>query len=332
MKASSWLTYGLLVLVLLLCSCKPRVPYKYIQPDKMEDILYDYHIAEAIANDYEHPRDTLLLRVYKKAILDKYGSNETEFDASMVYYTRHADRLHKIYENLYERLSNTAISLGGTVNELNRYGSLSATGDTANVWNGDRSFVLLHHPAFNKYSFKLEADTTFHAGDKIALHFNSQFIFQDGMRDAIVVLAMKLSNDSVITRNMHVSGSSPQSIEVFDDKRLGIKEVKGFFLLNNNLNRASENQTTMKIIVVNQISLIRMHTPKPENSLDNEADVSQNEPERIVKRDTNFIPDNPRELKEPIGNPRMSQHPPLIPSGRQLKEEPRVKIPNNQLK
>lgn len=332
MKTSSWLTNGLLVLVLLLCSCKPRVPYKYIQPDKMEDILYDYHIAEAMANDYEHPRDTLLLRVYKNAILEKYGCNEEEFDASMVYYTRHADRLHKIYENLSERLNNTAISLGGSVSELNRYGSLSATGDTANVWNGDRSFVLLHHPAFNKYSFKVDADTTFHAGDKVVLHFNSQFIFQDGMRDAIVILAMKLSNDSVINRNMHVAGSSAQSLEVYDDKRLGIKEVKGFFLLNNNLNRASENQTTMKIIVVNQISLIRMHTPKPESSMENEAVDTHNESERIVNRDTNYIPNNPRELKEPIGNPQMSQPQPLIPSGRRLKEEPRVKIPNNQLK
>ena len=55
--------------VLLLMGCAPSVPGKYIQPGEMEDILYDYHIAEAMANDYESRRDTLLMRVYKAAVL-----------------------------------------------------------------------------------------------------------------------------------------------------------------------------------------------------------------------------------------------------------------------
>ena len=144
----------------------------YIQPDKMEDILYDYHIAEAISTDYEIPHDSLTLRAYRHAILEKYGCTDADFDSSLVYYTRHTERLHRIYENLSQRLSNTAISLGASLSDLNRYGSLSATGDTANIWNGDMSFVLMHHPAFNKYSFKIDADSTFHPGDKLQLHFN----------------------------------------------------------------------------------------------------------------------------------------------------------------
>ena len=82
--------------VLLLMGCAPSVPGKYIQPGEMEDILYDYHIAEAMANDYESRRDTLLMRVYKAAVLKKHGYSEAEFDSSMVYYMRHADRLHHI--------------------------------------------------------------------------------------------------------------------------------------------------------------------------------------------------------------------------------------------
>ena len=327
MKTSSWLGYSLVILVFLLCSCRPQVPYKYIQPDKMEDILYDYHVAEAMANDYEIPHDSLTMRMYKQAVLEKHGCTSAEFDSSLVYYTRHTERLHKIYENLADRLSNTAISLGASISELNRYGSLSATGDTANIWNGDMSFVLLHHPAFNKYSFKVEADSTFHVGDKISLHFNSQFIFQDGMRDAIVVLAIKLKNDSVITRNTHVNGSHTQSLEISDDKRLGIKEVKGFFLLNNNLNRASENQTTMKLIVVNHISLVRMHTPEPEKTLDNDNITNKDS----VKRDTNVVTPPSREEGELI-KPARIPHEPRIKPHEPIKVDPKLKIPNNQLK
>ena len=34
--------------VLGIISCKPGIPHKYLQPNKMADIIYDYHIAEGI--------------------------------------------------------------------------------------------------------------------------------------------------------------------------------------------------------------------------------------------------------------------------------------------
>ena len=35
--------------LVLLTACSPKVPSEYIQPDDMEDILYDYHVAQAMA-------------------------------------------------------------------------------------------------------------------------------------------------------------------------------------------------------------------------------------------------------------------------------------------
>ena len=37
---------------ILLSSCKKGIPSEVIQPDKMEALLYDYHIAQAIGNEY----------------------------------------------------------------------------------------------------------------------------------------------------------------------------------------------------------------------------------------------------------------------------------------
>ena len=34
----------------VLCSCKPSIPRDVIDPDDMEDILYDYHLADAAAS------------------------------------------------------------------------------------------------------------------------------------------------------------------------------------------------------------------------------------------------------------------------------------------
>ena len=39
-----WLALGLL----LITACKPGVPKDVIQPDDMEDILYDFHLAQGV--------------------------------------------------------------------------------------------------------------------------------------------------------------------------------------------------------------------------------------------------------------------------------------------
>ena len=40
---------GVCAVILLMTGCKPGVPKEYIQPDDMEDILYDYHVADGMA-------------------------------------------------------------------------------------------------------------------------------------------------------------------------------------------------------------------------------------------------------------------------------------------
>ena len=126
---------GLLALLLAM-SCKPRVPREYISPGEMENILYDYHLADAVYSTRENYIDTLGMHVYKAAILKKYGRTEAEFDSSMVYYMRHSDRLQDIYERLSKRLSDNAVAHGTPEGSVART-TFTANGDTANVWNGE---------------------------------------------------------------------------------------------------------------------------------------------------------------------------------------------------
>ena len=39
------------LLLAIVFSCKPTVPSDYIQPGDMEEILYDYHVAQAMGRD-----------------------------------------------------------------------------------------------------------------------------------------------------------------------------------------------------------------------------------------------------------------------------------------
>lgn len=253
-----------LLAMLLMVSCKPSVPGKYISPGDLEDILYDYHLADAEANTYENRDDTLRMRAYRAAILKKHGYTEEEFEESMVYYMRHSDRLHDVYEKLANRLSDEALALGASMSDINQYMGLNSTGDTANVWPGDQSFILMQNPAYSTYTFFINADSTYHKGDKFKLEFSAKYLFQDGSRDGIAMMAVKLGNDSVISRLIHVGSSSRYNIQLDDADKKGIKEVRGFFLLNRSLNSSnSESLTTLKLLAVNGIQLVRLHDTKP---------------------------------------------------------------------
>lgn len=240
----------------MLVSCKPTVPSKYIQPDEMESILYDYHLADGLAVSTDINMDNSLSDrlTYHEAVFKKYGINQAEFDSSMVYYFRHTDRLHDIYENISKRLTEDARNLGAS--NVNGLGVFSPQGDTTNIWRGPQTKILLPTPPENKLTFVIEADTSFHKGDLLMLNFDNLFIVQEGMKELNVVFSMRLSNDSIVSKIQRFSNNSHNSIRIEDDKRIGIKEVKGLFLLPNNLNDKSQSY---KLVCLYNIQLVKIH-------------------------------------------------------------------------
>ena len=255
-------------------SCTPSVPNRYIQPDKMEDILYDYHIADAMYQSNSGDATTMI--AYKTAVLKKNGVSEAVFDSSMVYYTRHTRLLQKIYESLSTRLSKEALALGASASEINQYSLNSANGDTTNVWTGERSIVFSPYRPFNLSSFTLKTDTTYKAGDNLWLNFDTQFIYQDGSREAIAMLSVKFNNDSVSSQHVYVSTPNHYTLQLSDDKHVGIKEIKGYFILNKG-NSADAYSTTFKLMIISNISLIRIHAPKQKRTGEAPADSTSSD-------------------------------------------------------
>ncbi len=255
----------LVCMVLCLASCKPSLPGGILSKSKMTDILYDYHLALGMAQlDGDGSNKSL---AYREAVLRKYDVTTEEFDSSMVYYMRHTELLHDVYKDLSERLNSQVVALGGSGNMGGEFDNLSATGDTANIWKLNPSMVFCTFKPFNHVSFMIQADTTFHKGDCLRLDFDSQFIYQDGIRDGIALLAVEFQNDSVAQQVVHVQGSQHYSVEVSDAKRLGIKSVKGFFLLGDGgFGTDMASQTTLKLMFIDHVKLIRMHTKEVEVS------------------------------------------------------------------
>lgn len=253
------------VMALLFCvsSCKPSLPGGVLSKGKMTDILYDYHLALAMAH-MDDNGDKGQSLAYREAVLRKHDVTSAEFDSSMVYYMRHTELLEDVYKDLTDRYNNEITAMGGSAKEGGEFANLSATGDTANVWNLAASMVFMPVKPFNSTSFDIKVDSTFHKGDRLMLDFDAQFIYQDGMRNGVAMLAVQFGNDSIAQRTIMIQSTQHYSVELSDADSLGIKSVKGYFMLMNDDNGTGvSSQTTLKLMFLEHIKLIRMHPQKP---------------------------------------------------------------------
>lgn len=253
------------VMALLFCvsSCKPSLPGGVLSKGKMTDILYDYHLALAMAH-MDDNGDKGQSLAYREAVLRKHDVTSAEFDSSMVYYMRHTELLEDVYKDLTDRYNNEITAMGGSAKEGGEFANLSATGDTANVWNLATSMVFMPVKPFNSTSFDIKVDSTFHKGDRLMLDFDAQFIYQDGMRNGVAMLAVQFGNDSIAQRTIMIQSTQHYSVELSDADSLGIKSMKGYFMLMNDDNGTGvSSQTTLKLMFLEHIKLIRMHPQKP---------------------------------------------------------------------
>ena len=257
---------GATVLVLL-SACTPQVPSKYLQPDDMEDLMYDYYLSQGISNS--QPRTTDYDRRYNmQAVLKKYGLTNEEFDSTLVYYYNHMELMDAIYSNIQKRLGDEALELGASEGEVERFTIQSVSGDTTDVWEGKRQLMLLPIPPYHIVQFSQKADTSYYKGDSFLLTFGSRFLVQSGSRNATVYLAVTYENDSVVsaTTPINVSGGSTLRINACDQKA---KQLDGYIYMPRR--DQTDNASEIPLLLLDRIQLMRFHhKEKPEDEKEQE--------------------------------------------------------------
>lgn len=221
---------------------------------EMEDILYDIYLSQNIEDGVSYDRKKYSEITNREAIYRKYDITQAEWDSSYNYYCRHADKLHTIYKNLSERIRTDVLELGGDVS----LDETTLSGDTINIWNSERNFILMQETPYNLNEFAVKADSMFKPGDVLTLQFDNQFIFQEGSRNLVAVLVVTLATDSVVTNTCHVNSDGKYTLSFNDYNRLGIKSVQGYFVLLRNNNE--QVSTTFHLASLENIRLILAHS------------------------------------------------------------------------
>ena len=250
---------------MLIAACKPGTPGKYIQPDDMEDILVEYYMARALAQQDGGPYEErdYNTALYIEAVFKRHGITQAEFDSSLVYYYTRADRLDPIFERVTERLDEQALVLGASEGEIGKYAQYNATGDTANVWPDRTTCLLLPMPPYNRWEFNLDGDSTYRRGDELLLMFMSDYMFQTGSKNGLAYIAVDYG-DTVVGRNLHFSVSGLSQLRMPQDSTRTIRSVKGFFYLDG----GRESSASTRLLFLSNVQLIRFHTRDEEAETD----------------------------------------------------------------
>lgn len=294
----------LFILVLILSGCKVRKPDGVISETKMENLLYDYHIAKAMGENLPY-NESYKKALYIEAVFKKHGTTEAVFDSSMVWYTRNTEQLSKIYEKVNVRLKTQRDQINHLIALRDKKPQMSAPGDSIDVWAWQRTVLLNSIPLNNKYTFVLPSDTNFKKRD--ILHWEIDYHFLDNRNDsadaAIMAIQIVYENDSVNTSQLkRVTTSGIHNIRLQSDT-LTIKEIRGFIYYPQNKN--------IRSLFANGISLIRYHAKDSiaavtKDSLQTDSIIPE-VPDKKIKPDTTKMSptherSNPKDLNRPSEN------------------------------
>ena len=244
----------LMLALWLLAACKPRIPSQVIQPDDMEDVLYDYYLASGMQFLPDEEGDRYNREYYHRLALKKHGFTQADFDTSMVWYYNHLEDLFRIYERVQHRLGDDALAQGTSVRELQQYTTYSHLSDTADVWEGKRNLLLYPQAPFHIYQFRQRADSSYHAGDSFLFAYGSTFLVQSGSRNAQVYLSFTYDNDTIITRNYAVPASGKGVVRVPEEDH-ALKELRGYIIMNRR-DQHMENDVCM--LFLDNIHMLRI--------------------------------------------------------------------------
>ena len=253
------------------------MPKGVIPEKKMEELLYDYHLARAMGENVSY-NDNYKKVLYMDYVFEKHGTTEAVFDSSMVWYTRHTEILTGIYERISERLKKNQKEIDRLVAIRDNKATTSLPGDSIDLWLWNHLYALSAHPMNNKVSFTIPSDSNFFDRDTLRWELNYHYLGSqpDSLQAAIMALQVLYSKDTIISERRRIMESGKQTITLQADTLGDIKSIKGFVYY-------LGGKDSLDKLLLNDISLVRYH------SLDT-----------LLVEKTDTVPSEKKKVEEPV--------------------------------
>ena len=244
----------LVLLATLLSGCRLHRPDDVMSPKKMEQFLYDYHLAQAIGQELSKEQK-YTSKAYIDWAYEKNGVAVEDFNRSLVWYTRNPKELAKIYKRLSLRVDAEYKSASRSLSQIEKTSFTIQSGDSVNLWYLSPSAILNTSDYMSKLTYRVSRDTTFHKGDTIRLSMNGTFVSADTWVPRYSYISLSAYyKDSVSTSDTILRSSGLVELSLVLDT------AKDFSSISGSVNYLDSTDNRNGILVLSGMELMRYHT------------------------------------------------------------------------
>ena len=204
--------------VFAVAGCKVKRPSDVISESKMENLLYDYHVAKSMGDNLPYS-ENYKKALYIDAVFKKYGTTQAAFDSSMVWYTRNTEILSKIYDKVKKRLKDEQELVGDLIAKRDKKPKMTKQGDSIDVWPWQRMVRLTGEMMDNQYVFTLPTDSNYKDRDTLVWEVRYRFLepmLADSLRGVTMAMQVIYEKDT-INHWKKVTEPGVQQIRLFAD-------------------------------------------------------------------------------------------------------------------
>lgn len=261
--------YLVCLILPMLVACEVKIPETIIQPDKIEALLYDYHLVQAMSAD---AKSDYMRKLYAEYVFDKHGVTKEKFDSSMVWYTRNPKHLYAMYNRMYDKLLKEVELLENENNVFLNVALADSTymlGDTVNLWQGLGTKLLSPTPLMNRVKYSYEADSTYKRGDSIVMKMDVLHIARRQKTEqnaAIAAIMIEYADSTYRSNGIRITDNGHYAIAVPRNYDSDIKEIRGHIYYSAGDTLADER------MLIGNIAVMRLHPAVIEDELDAEAE------------------------------------------------------------
>ena len=242
-----------LILIPMLYGCRLRRPESVLSPKKMEQFLYDYHLAQAVSQDL--PREEkYITQAYIDWAYSKNGISKEQFERSLIWYTRYPKELAKIYKRLSNRIDDEYKAVSKSLSQIEKKSIAIQSGDSVNLWYLDRTALLNTSVYMNKLTYHINRDTTFYKGDTVCLGLYGTFVSVDsGVPQYAHISLSAYYDDGITTADTIIRSNAQVSLCVVLDTAKTLSNISGA------ISYMDYTDNRNALLVLSDMELMRYH-------------------------------------------------------------------------
>lgn len=215
-----------MAVVFVCASCKKERIDKdgIINEQLMEDVLYDYQLAQALAREEASADSVAILEYqYSQAVFTKHGITSSQFERSLGRYSRDHKKMLALTKAVEQRFEDEVKAESDAL-AADRRNKFAQQTDTLIVWENQEG-VILDVNGRNTFVVDIPGKE-FEGCDRVSFGVNTAWVYRESQRVAMAVLSVIYDNDSVDVHTQAIRDERHiQSVNAYINQQRKVKNV-----------------------------------------------------------------------------------------------------------